>query len=210
MLTSLQEIQSQIDSLSSANKELFESKKPIDLKISENFNQIKILKEEYSKTFLSNPDLSFKDKFEFLMFENGASGNKTIETALKLLFKNDLPSIKASGYFSFSSQKAISISLIKGNNCNIQAVYQDLIKIIDFIKLANIEGDKIIDLVEHTLSRYSSYYIKLSSDNVWSLVVGRSNTNFNSLMELLTYCQEYHYYESSLPEDNEDDNENDD
>lgn len=209
MLTSLQEIQSQIDSLSSANKELFELKKPIDLKISENHTKIKVLKEDYSKTFLSNPDLSFKDKFEFLMFENGASGNKTIETALKLLFKNDLPAIKASGYFSFSSQKAISISLIKGDNCNIQAVYQNLNKIIDFIKPSNIEGDKIIDLFEHTLSKYYSHYIKLSSDNVWTLVVGRSNTNFNSLIELLTYCQEHHYYESSLPEDNEED-QNDD
>lgn len=44
MSSSLQEIQSQIDSLSSSNKELFEFKKPIDLKISENFEQIKFLK----------------------------------------------------------------------------------------------------------------------------------------------------------------------
>lgn len=194
MSASLNEIQSKIDALSSDNKELFESKKPIDLKISENSLKIKTLKEDYSKTFLANPDLSFKDKFEFLMFENGASGNKTIETALKLLFKNELPAIKASGYFSFSSQKTISIALIKGDNCNIQAVYQDLNKIIDFIKPANVD----------TLSQYSSHYLKLSSDNVWSLKVGRSHTNFNSLLDLLTYCQEHHFYESSFPEDNED------
>jgi phage-related protein len=210
MSYSLQEIQSQIDALSAANKELFEVKKPIDLKISENYSKIKNLKEDYSKTFLSNPELSFNDKFEFLMFENGSSGDPTISAAINLLFKNELPALKVAGYFSFSSQKSISVALIKGINCNLQNVYQDLNKIIDLIKPSNASGDKIFDLFEHTLSKYSSYCLKLSSSNVWSLVEGRSHTNFDSLMDLLIYCQENHYYESSLPADNDEDEDQDD
>lgn len=197
-----QEIKVNIDNLQSVREFLFKQKKEIDRKLLDNYKSIEKLKELDSIKFLQKTDLTFKEKVDFLLFEDGHAP-KNSHNECYSFFNSELSGLYVSGYFPFNNQKSIQIKLLKGVNCNIESVYNSLNKILDIIKPFNDKGDKLFSLFEYTLSEYESYNIILNKDNEWKLVNGRYQTleKFESMRQMLDYCQKHHYYQSSLPED---------
>lgn len=199
----MESTQSKIDNLTVIRDNLFKEKEAIDRKILKNFKAISSLKEDLFLENMNDSSISIHDKLSLLLQEDHYISKVSHDYCLKF-FKNELIGLSTGGYFPFSQQKSIQITLIKGIHCNLEDTYKSLNDILHVIKPFNDKGDKLFSLFEHTLSEFCSYNIKLSHDNLWSLVDGRERTlkSFDSLLDTLKYCQTHHYYKSSLPEDN--------
>lgn len=114
-----------------------------------------------------------------------------------------------SGYWIETNQSVIRISLLRNDNDKTQKVYKGILEILPYIKPLK-TGRKLIDIFEHTLSLYDSYYLEIDEHQNYSVTTGRmirsksnvsikERTIFDSkdLLETLKYIQLFHYYEEN-------------
>lgn len=197
-------IEKQIADKEARRAELFKLKEPIDKELMKLYEEITKLNEKLTKAKL-NQEMSFEEKFEYLMFENGiGSDMERYREAEKMLSELGF---HMGGYCPYSKQKCAQIMLYKGVNDNVEQVYENLVKILPLIKIHNEKGEKRFKLFEHSLSENGVYELVLK-DNSTKLVVWRYHQeNFikewANLKDALLYCQQHHYYESSFTEDKE-------
>lgn len=200
LLDSIDEkVQQEIEKKEARRKELFDLRKPIDEELQTLYKQIDKLKDKQTKELLSK-EMSFEDKFKFLMFDDGYSSDMERYDAAQEMIES--LNLHMGGYYPFSDQKAIEIMLYKGRNDNLNYVYNSLIKILHLVKPMNKDGDKRFKLFEHTLSEYGIFYLRYTASGEWILsktTYGREQEieKWDNLMEALIYCQKHHYYEGS-------------
>lgn len=201
----MKDYQKQIDKKQARRTELFAQREPIDKELTLLANQITALKEKQTEQNLKR-EMSFEERFEYLMFEDGCSSDmKRYNEADK--FIQEL-GFYMSGYNPETQQKAVKLMLYKGKNSNLEQTYNSLVKILPLIKPVNAEGDKQFSLFEHSLSENGSYVFVVGK-NKCTLKVWRYHREYlvkewEDLMEALAYIQEFHYYESSFDEGEDD------
>lgn len=201
MIKSILEIEQHIDSLISSRQELFDLKKPIDIKISEISDEIKKQKELLTIEKLKT-QMTIKEKFEFLMFEDGLSYDMIRTKEAQNFINNDL-GLWLSGYSPFSEQKKFRIKLHKGSNCNLLQHFNSLNLILPFIKPDDDKLNKNISIFEHSLSLNEKMRLQITPDNVFNIIGNIGNRDkikiqFNDLFSALTYIQKYYYYSSDI------------
>lgn len=200
----IKKLEKQIRDKESRRSELFKLKEPIDKELESLYEDIKNLKEEITKAKLKQ-EMSFEEKFEYLMFEDGiGSDMERYNAAQKML--SDM-GFHMGGYSPHSNQKCVQLMLYKGVNDNLKEVYDNFTKILPLIKPNTDKGEKRFKLFEHTLSEDGVYELVFDG-NMIKLVVWRYHREsmikeWDKLKDALLYCQEYHYYESSLDDDND-------
>lgn len=203
MTTNIQKIEQKMATLINSRQKLFDLKKPIDEKIKNTTEEIQKVRTLISTEKLKSV-MSFEEKFEFLFFEDGRSIDNVRNSAARNLIENEL-GLFMSGWCPFSQQKVIQIKLHKGTDSNLNKVFESFSKILPLIKPMDEEGNKNIGIFEHTLSYSESIYLQITPTNEFHLMGNRNRVkkSFPDLLTALTFIQQYHYYSSSLLEDQE-------
>lgn len=203
MTPNIQKIEKKLASLINSRQQLFELKKPIDEKIKNTTEEIQKVRTLLSTEKLKSV-MSFEEKFEFLSFEDGRSIDNVRHSAARNLIENEL-GLWMSGWWPFSQQKGIQIKLHKGTDCNLNQNFESFSKILPLIKPMDKEGNKNISIFENTLSYSESLYLQITPTNEFNLIGNRNKIkkSFPDFLTALTYIQQYHYYSSTLAEDQE-------
>lgn len=178
------------------NQSSFDRKKNTALDI-DNINQkIAIQKQILNDIFIHDNQYSISDKITFLLDENSELSPHSYFNCIDF-FKQKLTGLSISGYFPYSRQRKVKVSLVQGDINNLHNVLNNINKIIDYIKPYNDNGDKLLSLNHH-----SSTAIKRSPDLCWSIVDKYDNqlNAFNSLIETLMYCQDNYFHASNSHE----------
>lgn len=106
------------------------------------------------------------------------------------MFEKHLKGLSVLGKNEYNNQKKINIDILNQNDCDFEEIEKNVMSILNIIKPANEEGDKLFSLIDKNISIESSPHIKISTDNVWSLISRGNNLikSFDTLLEVLIYC----------------------
>ncbi|MOA34700.1 hypothetical protein D3C78_1560910 [compost metagenome] len=96
--------------------------------------------------------------------------------------------------------------LYKGEKDNLEQTISTLEEVIPMLKVHN--SVKRLDIFEHTCSENGSWSVEIT-DTTYDLILHyyhrkSVNKSFDSLRGLVEYVQQYHYYESSVDNEDED------
>ncbi len=116
--------------------------------------------------------------------------------------------IATSGYNPKTYQNNPRIDLTKEDDAKTEAQYQAVCKLLPFLKFD--DGVKTVYIMERTLSAGGIYYIHVHEDGASDLLCMCYHNesilkSFPNLREAMTYVQKNHWYQSSEPRNDYDD-----
>lgn len=187
-------IDKQIEALKNRQQELWDMQKPIEQELRNLYHEIENLQNKRTNHLL-NGNLSFEERFEFLMRED--NGMEAYQELAKFLAGMCLDS---SGYSPFSGQRVISFHLSSKDGKRNSKVKESLKNILPLVKPVNVEGTKKFKIFERTLSEHGSYSLEYFKEGVWKLVIhcygSRSVLKeWDNLDDALDYISKNHYYD---------------
>jgi len=128
------------------------------------------------------------------------------EVKRKMLF--DLASqynFDASGYWPYTNQRALKISLYRDDDERTLKTYEGILKFLPYIKPMKLEGRRYqktevvcFDIFEHTLSQYDSYIFIINKENMTAAISAiREKSEWKPILETLKIVQKKHYYQKT-------------
>lgn len=194
---------SKIAALEDKCKPLYAERDALTDKIVKLTKQIEKLRGQKEKEQMSQP-MTPAQEMEYFLFEDGRVSGERYKAREKYWRNKGL---WRSGYFPELSQVNLRIMLYKGEQDNLEQTISALEEVLPLLKVHN--GVKRLDIFEHTCSENGSWSVEIT-DTSYDLILHyyhrkSVNKSFDTLRALVQYIQQYHYYESSV--DNEEDNE---
>lgn len=193
---------SKIAALEEKRKPMYAERDALNDKIVKFTKQIEKLREQKEKEQMSKP-MTPVQKMEYFLFEDGSVSGERYKAREKYWRDKGLWN---SGYHSEIQQVNLQMMLYKGEQDNLEKTISTLEEVIPLLKVYN--GVKRLDIFEHTCSENGSWSVEIT-DTSYDLILHyyhrkSVNKSFDSLRALVQYVQQFHYYESSV--DNEEDN----
>lgn len=181
--------QEQLDALLKERELLQAQIKPLRERLSQTYDEVMDLKTQIDNEKLENSskkEIDFEFILKFEEFETRPMRQER-ERQIKLL------GLDLGGYFLDTLQNAIHIGLHEDNDIRTKLIHDSLQKVIPYIKPSPEHNLKVIDLDEHTLSEFCNWTLGINDGEFHLLRNNRISKSFSSLIELLKYCQKYHY-----------------
>lgn len=194
---------SKIAALEEKRKPLYAEREVLGEKINKLSKQIEKLRNEKEKEQMKQP-MTPAQEMEYFLFEDGSVSGERYKAREKYWQDKGL---WHSGYFSELQQVNLQMMLYKGEQDNLELTISTLEEVIPMLKVHN--GVKRLDIFEHTCSENGSWSVEIS-DTSYDLILHyyqrkSVNKSFDSLRDLVQYVQQYHYYESSVDSNEDED-----
>lgn len=191
-------LQSKIEALEARRQELFKMKEPIDKELQEHYKELEILRNKVSELELAKP-MSNEDEIKFHLEE--ADGSVRYRAAMEYWHNKGF---WVSGYYPDTNQRALQLTLTKGDPTSFTKTVAAIKEVLPFIKQQK-GGKRVFGVFEHTLSEFGVYNV-LEKNGVWSLektTYGRPEVlkTFPSVEEMVKYIQTRHYYDTKEGDD---------
>ena len=196
---------SKIVALEEKRKPLYAERDALGEKISKLSKQIEKLRNEKEKEQMKQPMTSAQE-MEYFLFEDGSVSGERYKAREKYWQDKGL---WHSGYFPELNQVNLQMMLYKGELDNLEQTISTLEEVLPLLKVHN--GVKRLDIFEHTCSENGSWSVEIT-DTSYDLILHyyhrkSVNKSFDSLRGLVQYVQQYHYYESSVDSNEDEDDE---
>jgi len=190
-------LQQELEALENRRKELFVLQEPINKELVANYNKMEVLKDKIGSLRLgTSKTVDWK-----LLLDTDTGG---------LVYKRLDQELHKRGLFSGGSlpstkQRCIKVMLTKNQLESYNKTVKAVKEILPFIKPfpdGEHVGYKFIDIFEHTLSAYGSYYMLINEKkHVYKLMQDRHHQThklqaFDSLSKIIKYVQFNHPYEN--------------
>lgn len=194
---------SKIAALEEKRKPLYAEREALGDKINKLSKQIEKLRGQKEKEQMNKP-MTPVQEMEYFLFEDGRVSGERYKAREKYWRTKGLWN---SGYHPDIQQVNLQMMLYKGEQDNLEQTISTLEEVLPLLKVHN--GVKRLDIFEHTCSENGSWSVEIT-DTAYDLILHyyhrkSVNKSFDSLRTLVQYVQQYHYYESSI--DNEEDDE---
>lgn len=194
---------SKIAALQEKLKPLYAEREALGGKITKLISQIEKLRGQKEKEQMNQPMTPLQE-MEYFLFEDGSVSGDRYKAREKYWRSKGLYS---SGYYPELEQVRVKLMMYKGEQDNLELTISTLEEVIPLLKVH--EGVKRLGIFEYTCSEYGVWGVEIT-DTSFDLIVHRwhrksTEKSFDSLRGLVQYVQQYHYYESSV--DNEEDDE---
>lgn len=199
----MNDFDSKIAALEEKRKPLYAERDALNDKIVKLSNQIEKLRGQKEKEQLSQPMTSAQE-MEYFLFEDGRVSGERYKAREKYWRDKGLWN---SGYFPELNQVNLQMMLYKGKDDNLEQTISTLEEVIPMLKVH--KGVKRLDIFEHTCSENGSWSVEIT-DTSYDLILHcyhrkSVNKSFDSLRALVQYVQQYHYYESSVDSNEDED-----
>ena len=193
---------SKIAALEEKRKPLYAERDALNGKIVKFTEQIEKLRNEKEKEQVKQP-MTPAQEMEYFLFEDGSVSGERYKAREKYWRDKGL---WHSGYYPELNQVSLKMMLYKGEKDNLELTISTLEEVIPLLKVH--EGVKRLGIFEHTCSEYGVWGIEIT-DTSFDLIVHRwhrksTEKSFDNLRALVQYVQQYHYYESSVDNEDED------
>lgn len=194
---------SKIAALEEKRKPLYTERDALNDKIVRISKQIEKLRGQKEREQMKQP-MAPTQEMEYFLFEDGRVSGERYKAREKYWRDKGLWN---SGYHPEIQQVNLQMMLYKGEQDNLEQTINTLEEVLPLLKVHN--GVKRLDIFEHTCSENGSWSVEIT-DTSFDLILHyyhrkSVNKSFDSLRALVQYVQQYHYYESSV--DNEEDDE---
>ena len=194
---------SKIAALEEKRKPLYAERDALNDKIVKLSKQIEKLRNEKEKEQMSQP-MTPTQEMEYFLFEDGSVSGERYKAREKYWRTKGL---WHSGYHPDVQQVNLQMMLYKGEQDNLEQTISTLEEVIPLLKVHN--GVKRLDIFEHTCSENGSWSVEIT-DASYDLILHyyhrkSVNKSFDSLRALVEYVQQYHYYESSVDSNEDED-----
>lgn len=162
------------------------------IRIQEQISKINIKNKNYDWNWLLEEDGSTSD------MERYKFGNQELSKI----------GLMANGYFPETKQRAIRISLIKGDKQSYEKTIKGLTIILPFIKPRE-DGSKYISILEHTCSEHGRFELSVKDNKYTIQITSYSRTNVikecDKLEDAISTIQENIWYKSLDKNDKDED-----
>lgn len=193
-MDNIEKLQNEIKKLEARREELFKLKEPIDEELVSAAEKIDKLKDKIDKIVLAS------DSVDWNYLLDAETGMKSYKECEKKLYERGLYGPGG----AIKGKRCFQIMLYKDKPKSLQKTYNGLIELLpylDYNDFGDYKGYKFIDIFEYTLSEYGSYYCFINEErNEYILMqdkwrITNELKRFTTLMSMLEYIQENHYYE---------------
>lgn len=194
---------SKIATLQEKLKPLYAEREVIAGKITKFVSQIEKLRNEKEKEQMKQP-MTPTQEMEYFLFEDGSVSGERYKAREKYWQDKGL---WHSGYHSEIQQVNLQMMLYKGEKDNLEQTIRTLEEVLPLLKVH--KGVKRLDIFEHTCSENGSWSVEIT-DASFDLILHyyhrkSVNKSFDNLRALVQYVQQYHYYESSVDSNEDED-----
>lgn len=194
---------SKIAPLEEKRKPLYAERDTVNDKIVKFTKQIEKLRRQKEKEQMKQP-MTPTQEMEYFLFEDGSVSGERYKAREKYWHDKGLWN---SGYHPDIQQVNLQMMLYKGEQDNLEQTISTLEEVIPMLKVYN--GVKRLDIFEHTCSENGSWSVEIT-DASYDLILHyyhrkSVNKSFDSLRGLVQYVQQYHYYESSVDSNEDED-----
>lgn len=194
---------SKIHALEEKRKPLYAERDALNDKIIKFTKQIEKLRNEKEKEQMKQP-MTPVQEMEYFLFEDGSVSGDRYKARTQYWRDKGL---YQSGYFPELNQVNLQMMLYKGEQDNLEQTINTLEEVLPLLKVHN--GVKRLDIFEHTCSENGSWSVEVT-DTTYDLILHyyhrkSVNKSFDSLRALVQYVQQYHYYESSVDSNEDED-----
>ena len=199
----MNDFDSKIAALEEKRDPLYAERDALTKQIVKLSKQIEKLRGQKEKEQMKQP-MTHLQQMEYFLFEDGSVSGERYKAREKYWRDKGLWN---SGYFPETQQINLQMMLYKGKKDNLEQTIISLENVLPLIKIHN--GVKRLDIFENTCSEHGSWSVEIT-DNSYDLIVHRwhrksTEKTFTTLRDLVKYVQEFHYYESSLDNEGDDD-----
>lgn len=197
----LEKLDKEVEGLETKRQDLFAKVEPLNAALVSNYKKLERLKNKRDKLKLASLKKKGKDFVDLDIMLCGDPEStimyKERERQLKKL------SLNSSGYIQETGQVCIQISLNKSDDKLRKKVFSSICFLLPHLipvkRDSRSKKEIVLDIFEHTLSQYGSYYLHLSeADPLAKCKIVRSygvEEDFKNLDEALKYIQKHHWYE---------------
>lgn len=190
---------SKIAALEEKRKPLYAERDALTDKIVKLSKQIEKIRGQKEQEQMKQP-MTPAQEMEYFLFEDGSVSGERYKAREKYWRDKGLWN---SGYHPDIQQVNLQMMLYKGVQDNLEQTIKTLEEVIPMLKVHN--GVKHLDIFEHTCSENGSWGVEIT-DTSYDLILHyyrrkSVNKSFDSLRALVQYVQQYHYYESSVDSD---------
>lgn len=182
-------------------KKIAQEISPLQTTMSRLYAEREKLQEELNDTIIKNTK---RPDWEWILHEEGPQGQVRYKYAQKQLANLGL---RASGYYPDTKQRAIQISLIKGDPNSLKSIKKGLKIILPYVKelkTGDLARYKVISIFEHTLSEDGCYTLIFRGKEIKLHRIRYHHpevlNSFPNIDEALKYIQDVHYYEVKINE----------
>lgn len=194
---------SKITALEEKRKPLYTERDTLNdkiVKLSKQIEKLRGQKEKEQMKHLMTP----AQEMEYFLFEDGSVSGERYKAREKYWRDKGLWN---SGYFPELNQVNLQMMLYKGEQDNLEKTISTLEEVLPLLKVHN--GVKRLDIFEHTCSENGSWSVEIT-DTSYDLILHyyhrkSVNKSFDTLRALVQYVQQYHYYESSVDSNEDED-----
>lgn len=170
------------------------------VKLTKQIEKLRGQKEKEQMKHLMTP----AQEMEYFLFEDGSVSGERYKAREKYWRDKGLWN---SGYFPELNQVNLQMMLYKGEQDNLEKTISTLEEVLPLLKVHN--GVKRLDIFEHTCSENGSWSVEIT-DTSYDLILHyyhrkSVNKSFDTLRALVQYVQQYHYYESSVDSNKDED-----
>lgn len=193
-MDNIEKLQNEIKKLEARREELFKLKEPIDEELVSSYNKIEKLKNKIDKIVLTSDNVNWN---YLLDAETGMESYK--ECSERLCMRGLYGPCGA-----IKNKRCFQIMLYKDKTESLAKTYNGLIELLpylDYNDFDDYKSYKFVDIFEYTLSENGSYYCLINEErNEYILMqdkwrITNELKRFTTLMSMLEYIQENHYYE---------------
>lgn len=194
---------SKIAALEEKRKPMYVERDALTDKIVKLTKQIEKLRGQREKEQMKQPMTPIQE-MEYFLFEDGSVSGERYKAREKYWRDKGLWN---SGYFPELNQVNLQMMLYKGEQDNLEKTISTLEEVLPLLKVHN--GVKRLDIFEHTCSENGSWSVEIT-DTSYDLILHyyhrkSVNKSFDTLRALVQYVQQYHYYESSVDSNEDED-----
>lgn len=194
---------SKIAALEEKRKPMYVERDALTDKIVKLTNQIEKVRGQREKEQMKQPMTPIQE-MEYFLFEDGSVSGERYKAREKYWRDKGLWN---SGYFPELNQVNLQMMLYKGEQDNLEKTISTLEEVLPLLKVHN--GVKRLDIFEHTCSENGSWSVEIT-DTSYDLILHyyhrkSVNKSFDTLRALVQYVQQYHYYESSVDSNEDED-----
>lgn len=190
---------SKIAALEEKREPLYAERDALNDKIIKLSKQIEKLRGQKEQEQMKQP-MTPAQEMEYFLFEDGSVSGERYKAREKYWRDKGLWN---SGYHPDIQQVNLQMMLYKGVQDNLEQTIRTIEEVLPLLKVHN--GVKRLDIFEHTCSENGCWSVEIT-DTSYDLILHyyhrkSVNKSFDSLRALVEYVQEYHYYESSVDSD---------
>lgn len=194
---------SKIAALEEKRKPLYAERGTLTDKIVKLSKQIEKLRGQKEEEQMKQP-MTPVQEMEYFLFEDGSVSGERYKAREKYWRDKGLYS---SGYYPELEQVSVKLMMYKGEQDNLEQTISTLEEVIPLLKIH--DGVKRLDIFEHTCSENGSWSVEIT-DTSYDLILHyyhrkSVNKSFDTLRALVQYVQQYHYYESSVDSNEDED-----